>query len=150
MKIETVKLSRIKQNPENPRIIKDSKYESLKKSLKDFPEMMQLREIVVDENYMVLGGNMRLKAMKEIGINETVVKIAIGLTEDQKKEFIIKDNVPYGEWDYEMLANDWDVEDLKDWGMDIPAFNCEQEDQDIMNEPDGDPTNECPKCGYIW
>ena len=126
-----MKLTDIKPNPSNPRIIKDEKFFSLVKSIKDFPKMMELRPIVVDDSMMVLGGNMRLKALKEAGyteIPEEWVKKAKDLTEDQKKEFIIKDNVGFGEWDYQDLQANWDTEKLEEWGLDIPSeFTIEPE-----------------------
>ena len=118
-----MRLSEIKANPNNPRIINDDKFNKLKKSIEDFPKMMDLRPIVVDVHNMVLGGNMRLKALEDLGYKEipdTWVKRADDLTEDEKKEFIIKDNVGFGEWEWEMLANEWNVDDLTNWGLDIP------------------------------
>ena len=102
----------IKPNPNNPRIIKDDKFKKLVKSIKDFPQMLELRPIVIDENNIVLGGNMRLKACIEAGLTDVPVVKANDLSEEQKKEFIVKDNVGYGEWDWEDLANKWNTEDL--------------------------------------
>jgi len=115
-------ISQIKPNPENPRIIKDHKFKQLVESIKSFPQMLELRPIVIDENNVVLGGNMRLKACIEAGLTDVPVKIAHGLTEEQKKEFIVKDNVGYGEWDWDDLANNWDEQLLTEWGLDIPNF----------------------------
>jgi DNA modification methylase len=115
-------INEIKPNPSNPRIIKDDKFNKLVKSIQDFPQMLELRPIVIDENNIVLGGNMRLKACIEAGLKDVPVKQAKELTEEQKKEFIVKDNVGYGEWDWDDLANNWDVEQLTDWGLDIPDF----------------------------
>lgn len=117
MKSKVVKIKDIKPNQSNPRYIRDFKFQKLVKSIKEFPEMLKLRPIVVDENMVVLGGNMRLKAILEAGIQEVPVSIAEGLTEDQKQEFIIKDNVSYGDWDWDVLANQWDTRTLDDWGM---------------------------------
>jgi hypothetical protein len=114
----------IKPNPNNPRIIKDYKFKQLVKSIQDFPQMLELRPIVIDENNIVLGGNMRLKACQEAGLTEVPVVQAKDLTEEQKKEFIVKDNVGYGEWDWDDLANNWDVEQLTEWGLDIPNFDA--------------------------
>jgi hypothetical protein len=114
-----VEISKIRNNTNNPRFIKDDKFRKLVKSIKEFPEMLELRPIVVDEDMIVLGGNMRLKACIEAGLKEVHIKIAENLTEDQKKEFIVKDNVGFGEWDWDMLANEWDTNKLKDWGMDL-------------------------------
>ncbi|NBN88509.1 MAG: hypothetical protein EBV32_05440 [Proteobacteria bacterium] len=121
--MEKVKLSEIKPNPKNPRLIKDEKFKKLVKSIKDFPQMLELRPIVVDENNIILGGNMRYKALKEAGYKEVTIVRANELTEEQKNEFLIKDNVGFGEWDWDSLANEWDVEKLDDWGLDIPSFN---------------------------
>lgn len=121
-----VDLSTIKENPDNPRTIKDDKFKQLVQSLKDFPEMMQLRPIIIDENNIALGGNMRLKALNELNYKEIPdewVKRASDLTEDQKKEFIIKDNIGFGEWDWDDLANNWDEHNLQMWGVDLPHWN---------------------------
>lgn len=120
-----MKITEIKPNPNNPRIIKDDKFKKLVKSIKDFPQMLELRPIVIDENNVVLGGNMRLKACIEAGLTDVPVKQAADLTEEQKKEFIVKDNVGYGEWDWDDLANNWDAEELKDWALDIPFYGHE-------------------------
>jgi len=120
--MQIVKLKDIKPNPNNPRIIKDEKFKKLVASIKEFPEMLEIRPIVVNKDMIVLGGNMRLKAIKEAGVTEVPCLIADQLTEDQQRQFIIKDNVGYGEWDWDMLANEWDVEDLEKWGMDLPEF----------------------------
>lgn len=110
----------IKPNPDNPRIIKDDKFKKLVQSIKDFPEMAEIREIVVNKDYMILGGNMRFKAMSEAGWKEVPVRI-VDWPEDKQREFIIKDNVSGGEWDWDLLANEWDSELLDDWGLDLPA-----------------------------
>jgi len=114
-----IKIYKIKGNPNNPRIIKDAKFLALVKSIKEFPEMLELRPIIVDENMMVLGGNMRWKAAKEIGIKEVWIDTAEGFTKEQKDQFVIKDNVTYGEWDWTMLANEWDSTELTDWNLDV-------------------------------
>jgi ParB-like chromosome segregation protein Spo0J len=116
-------ISQIKPNPENPRIIKDHKFKQLVESIKSFPQMLELRPIVIDENNVVLGGNMRLKACIEAGLTEVPVVQAKDLTDLQKKEFIVKDNVGYGEWDWDDLANSWDEQLLSEWGLDIPSFD---------------------------
>jgi hypothetical protein len=116
-------INEIKPNPNNPRIIKDDKFKKLVKSIQDFPQMLELRPIVIDENNIVLGGNMRLKACIEAGLTDVPVKQAKELTEEQKKEFIVKDNVGYGEWDWDDLANNWDEQLLTEWGLDIPNFD---------------------------
>jgi ParB-like chromosome segregation protein Spo0J len=115
-----VKISEVKANPNNPRIIKDDKFAKLVQSVKDFPEMLEIRPIVVNADMVVLGGNMRFKACKEAGLKEVPIIVAEKLTDEQQKEFIIKDNVSGGEWDWDMLANEWEVEQLQDWGLDLP------------------------------
>ena len=122
MNVETkkVKLSQIKLNPDNPRHISEKDMARLVKSLTEFPEMMDIREIVVDENMMVLGGNMRTLALKKAGAKECVAKIVTGLTPEQKREFVIKDNSAFGSWDMDALANGWDDLPLVDWGVDLP------------------------------
>lgn len=162
MEVNKVKLSALRLNDGNPRIIKDYKFQKLVKSILTFPEMLQLREIVTDEAMMVLGGNMRLRAlqhiakMTELELTQQLkqygredleeywiawhdcpmesVKIARGLTDEQKKEFIAKDNVAYGEWDWDMLANEWDMEDLKDWGVDVPVWGAGSVMDEIIND----------------
>lgn len=132
-------INEIKPNPSNPRIIKDDKFKKLVKSIQDFPQMLELRPIVIDENNIVLGGNMRLKACIEAGLTDVPVKQAKELTEEQKKEFIVKDNVGYGEWDWDDLANNWDEELLTEWGLDIPNFDATVLDaeEDDFAVPDG-------------
>lgn len=123
-----IKISEINPNDENPRYISKDKFQKLVKSIKDFPEMLEKRPLVVDENMIVLGGNMRLKALKEAGIKETYVDVAEGWTDEQKKEFIIKDNVGFGEWDWDILANEWSADDLESWGMELPIdWNSSEE-----------------------
>jgi site-specific DNA-methyltransferase (adenine-specific) len=132
-------IGKIKKNPDNPRIIKDVKFKKLVQSIKDFPAMLEKRPIVVDENMVVLGGNMRLKACKEAGLKEVWIDQAKDWTEEQKREFIIKDNSGFGEWDWDILANEWDVEQLNDWGLDLPPMFDEPEveaEEDYYEEPD--------------
>ena len=124
-------INEIKPNPNNPRLIKDHKFKQLVKSIQDFPQMLELRPIVIDENNMVLGGNMRLKACIEAGLTDVPVIHANNLSEDKKKEFIVKDNVGYGEWDWDNLANNWDAEELTQWGLDIPNFDVIDEKEQI-------------------
>ena len=120
--IIVVRVGEIKPNPNNPRIIKDDKFKKLVKSIQEFPQMLNIRPIVVNDDMVVLGGNMRLKACKEAGLKELPIIKASSLTEEQQKEFIIKDNVGFGEWDWESIANEWDAEQLTEWGLDIPDF----------------------------
>ena len=130
-----VKLKDLKANPNNPRYIRDEKFEKLKKSIQDFPEMLKLRPVVVDDDMMVLGGNMRLKALTELGIDEVEVIKAKDLTEKQKAEFIIKDNVGFGDWDWDMLANEWDNTQLGEWGLDL--WNPEEDvDYSLLDDED--------------
>jgi len=137
-----VKITDIKANPKNPRVIKDHKFDKLLKSLKDFPEMLEKRPLVcftdTDGKYVVLGGNMRLKASKELGFKELPIILADDWTEEKKNEFIIKDNVGYGEWNWDELKVDWDIEKLEEWGMDIPDFpiklEAEEDDYEIPEE----------------
>lgn len=136
--MQTVPIGKIKANPNNPRTIKDDKFFKLVQSLKDLPEMAKVRPVVVNQDMVVLGGNMRLKAMKEAGWKEAPVEI-VDWDEDKQRQFIIKDNVGFGEWDWEMLANEWDAEQLDDWGLDIPAFDDPKEleaEEDDYEMPD--------------
>jgi DNA modification methylase len=139
MNTQKVKISEVKANPNNPRLIKDDKFKKLVKSIQEFPEMLSLRPIVVNADMIVLGGNMRLKACKEAGLKEVDIIKADELTEEQQKQFIIKDNVGFGEWDWEDLANNWDAEQLTDWGLDIPDFKPEvlEAEEDEFEVPDG-------------
>lgn len=138
-KHKTVKISEIKLNPNNPRLIKDDKFKKLVKSIQEFPEMLDIRPIVVNSDMIILGGNMRFKACKEAGLKEIPIIIADNLTEEQQREFLIKDNTSGGEWDFEMLANEWDVEQLEEWGLDLVGFDVNAEDFDEnFTLPDGD------------
>ena len=119
MKIEKVPIKDIKMNPDNPRIIKDDKFKKLVKSIREFPEMLEVRPIVVDDDMVILGGNMRTKACIEAGLKEVFIIKFSDLTDEKKKEFIVKDNVGYGEWDFEMLVEDYGRDLLIDWGLDI-------------------------------
>ena len=134
-----VKITEIKSNPNNPRIIKDDKFKKLVKSIQEFPQMLKLRPIVVNKDMVVLGGNMRLKACKEAGLKEVHILKADELTDEQQKEFIVKDNVGFGEWDWDMLANEWDTDKLEDWGLDLPLdFNEVLEaEEDEFDVPEG-------------
>jgi hypothetical protein len=129
---QQVKLYKIKGNPNNPRIIKNDKFKKLVKSIQEFPEMLEKRPIVVDEDMMVLGGNMRLKASKDAGLKEVWIDIAEGWTKEQKDEFVVKDNVNFGEWEWDMLANEWDSVQLAEWGLDV----WENQDDAIVEDDD--------------
>jgi ParB-like chromosome segregation protein Spo0J len=135
MKTEKLPISKIKRNPNNPRIIKDDKFAKLVTSIKEFPQMLEIRPIVVNDDMIVLGGNMRLKACQEAGLKEIPVIKASNLTEEQQREFIIKDNVGFGEWDWDMMANEWDAELLNEWGLNVPQFEA-QVDYSILDEVD--------------
>jgi hypothetical protein len=129
-----ISIDKVRENPNNPRFIKDEKFKKLVKSIQDFPEMLQKRPIVVDEDYIVLGGNMRLKACKEAGLQTVYIDIAKGWTDAQKKEFIIKDNSSFGEWDWDTLANEWDVDNLRDWGLDVPKLLEFNDENDVYSK----------------
>lgn len=156
IEIKKVKLSDIRMNPDNPRTISEKAMERLVKSLKEFPDMLNLREIVVDETMTVLGGNMRLLALQKIGTKDCTAKIVTGLTDDQKREFIIKDNSAFGEWDLDALANAWSDLPLADWGIDLPDewLNTKTEDN-RDSEPQIDRAEELNqkwdvKAGDLW
>ena len=140
MESKLVKISEVKLNPNNPRQIKDDKFKNLIKSIKDFPQMLDIRPIVVNEDMVILGGNMRFRACKEAGLKQVPVIVANNLTEDQQREFLIKDNVSGGEWDWDLLANEWEVEQLEEWGLDIPIdfkaeeLEAEEDDYEIPSE----------------
>ena len=132
-----MKLKDIKPNPNNPRVLRDEKFQKLKQSITEFPKMLSLRPMVIDENNVVLGGNMRLRALQELGftdVDEAWVKRSSDLTEEEKKRFIIADNVAFGEWDWDTLANDWEVVDLEAWGMEIPFYDEEVKEEQSKEE----------------
>ena len=120
-KIEYVPIWKVKNNPNNPRLVKDDKFKKLVKSIQDFPEMLDKRPIIVNEDMIVLGGNMRLKACNEAGLKEIPIIVA-NWNEEQQRAFIIKDNLGYGEWDWDIIANEWDADELNEWGLDIPNY----------------------------
>lgn len=141
--MQTVKITQVKPNPKNPRIIKDAKFEKLKKSIQDFPDMLNKRPLVCftdkDGMFVVLGGNMRLKAAQAIGMKELPIVLADEWTEEQKAEFLIKDNVGFGEWAWDELANEWDSEKLEEWGLDVPGFDAQEPEaeEDDFDVPEG-------------
>lgn len=148
----TLKVHEIKNNPNNPRLIKDDKFKKLVTSIQEFPEMLEAREIVVNKDHIILGGNMRFKAAKEAGLKEVPVKI-VDWDEDKQREFIIKDNVSGGEWDWDLIANEWDAEELEDWGIDVIKQNFDDIDSFFENNEGegGDKKHKqttCPKCGH--
>jgi len=128
--MQIVKISEVKPNPKNPRILKDDKFKKLVKSIQEFPDMLNKRPLIVftdtDGKYIVLGGNQRLRALKELKHETVPIIVADEWTEEQKNEFLIKDNVGFGEWDWDSLANEWDAEKLDDWGLDIPIFKDDE------------------------
>lgn len=140
MKTEKVAIGKVHLSPKNPRVIKNDKFRKLVNSIKEFPEMLKVRPIVVDDENVVLGGNMRLRACLEAGLKEVYIIKASDFTEEQKKQFVIKDNSSFGEWDWDLLANEWDINDLSDWGIDIPAsyFDDDVEPEFDMDELDKD------------
>lgn len=141
--MELKKISDIKLNPNNPRLIKDDKFKKLVQSIKDFPEMLEIRPIVVNKDMIILGGNMRFRACKEAGIKEIPV-IITDLSEEKQREFLIKDNTSGGEWDWDMLANEWDADELDAWGLDLPVFDIKDEgtaEEDNYEVPDTIETN---------
>ena len=132
------KIYKIRKHPDNPRVIKDVKFKKLVKSIKEFPEMLEKRPLVVTKDLVVLGGNMRLRAAKDAGLKEIWID-ETNWSEEKQREFIIKDNSGFGEWDFDALANDWDVNDLNDWGLDLPPMFDEPEPEateDDYTEPD--------------
>ena len=156
-----MKLSDIKMNPSNPRVIKDERFEKLKKSISEFPAMLALRPLVINSDNVVLGGNMRLKALKELGykdISDEWVKRADALTDEEQRRFIIADNVGFGEHDWAMLATEWDTDELSDWGLDIPNWSAGMDensmtDEDVDTEEEFDPVgsaSELMKIVFIF
>jgi len=152
--IKTAKISEIKLNPDNPRTISNKDMELLIKSLKEFPEMLHLREIVVDENMVVLGGNMRLLALQKMGVSDCQIRVVNGLTPEQKREFVIKDNSNFGRYDFDALANLWSDLPLIDWGVNIPEIKMDELDMDKLPEPGSGEEKQqettCPKCGFTY
>jgi ParB-like chromosome segregation protein Spo0J len=145
--MQLIKIEEVKSNENNPRFIKDHKFKKLVKSIKEFPEMLKLRPIVVNASMVVLGGNMRLKACKEAGLKEVWILKADELTEQQEREFIVKDNVGFGEWDWDILGNEWDTQQLEDWGLEVIPF--EDSVEEIL-EKEEQKTKEqltCDVCG---
>jgi len=154
VEIKKVKLDKIHLNPDNPRTITKQAMERLVKSLQDFPEMMELREIVVDETLTVLGGNMRTLALRQAGEKEVLAKICTGLTPEQKREFVIKDNAAFGAWDMDALANSWDDLPLIEWGVDLPDHWLEPghalTDRSELDHRFDDPSTENPEIALSF
>ena len=146
--IQKVDIRSVFENKSNPRYIRDNNFKKLVKSIKEFPEMLEKRPIIVDENMIALGGNMRLKAAKAAGLFEIFIIVAEGWSEKQKEQFIIKDNVGFGDWDWDILANEWDVKELNDWGLHLPEFDSIDIDTDISEqENNNNEDQKCPECG---
>lgn len=150
MKVDKVNIAEVKLNEDNPRTITGEKFEKLKKSIVDFPEMLELRPIVVDEDMVALGGNMRLKACIDIGLTDVYICKWEGLTEEQKKEFIVKDNINYGVWDWDILGNEYNPEELKSYGLNVwqpDEFEEDEYDWEDEGNEEGDvkPSNSTPK-----
>jgi ParB-like chromosome segregation protein Spo0J len=147
-----VDIKLIKENPRNPRKINEDMFEKLVNSIREFPEMLDARPLIVDRDYVVIGGNMRLKALEKVGIKEVPVTI-VDWTEEQKRQFVVKDNLSYGVWDYEMLGADYGINELQEWGLDLKNFGIEEDFDDKNKEIDVDGVegtleHECPKCGF--
>tara|TARA_R110002073_G_scaffold116632_1_gene255074 strand:+ start:87 stop:536 length:450 start_codon:yes stop_codon:yes gene_type:complete len=148
MVTELVPINKIKPNASNPRVIKTLKFKKLVKSIKELPSMLKLRPIVVDENYIILGGNMRYKACIEAGLKEIPIIVANELTEDEKQAFVIKDNLSFGEWDYDLLSNEWDSVELDDWGLDV--WQNEDDINNAIETEEPKPNSDrvvCALCG---
>jgi hypothetical protein len=140
--MQWVKLTSVRANPNNPRVIRDEKFAKLKQSIIDFPEMLEKRPLVCyteGEKYIVLGGNMRLKALSDIGAKEIPIILADEWTEEQRAQFLIKDNVGFGEWDWNTLANEWDADKLTEWGLDLPIFEPEPSMEDLIGDAKNKP-----------
>ena len=135
-----LQVSKLKTNPNNPRVINKAKYKKLLLSIKEFPQMLDIRPIVVNKDFEVLGGNMRLKVLKELGFKETEV-LVVDLPIDKQKEFLIKDNLNYGDWDFDALANEWDLSELDGFGLDLDPNLFEVEDAEEMQEDKEDSFN---------
>lgn len=148
VKIYVEKIAKLVHNDANPRTIRQKGQEALEKSLTDFPQMKQIREIVVDENLLILAGDKRVYTLEGMGYTEVLVKMVTGLTDRQKREFIIKDNNHNGEYDTDVLANQWDMAELKQWG--VPDFKLPGGDDDQPKDKKSiaDKTLCCPSCGY--
>ena len=148
--MQLINIQEVKPNENNPRFIKDYKFKKLVKSIKEFPEMLKLRPIVVNSDMVVLGGNMRLKACKEAGLKEVWILKADELTEEQQREFIVKDNVGFGEWDWDVLGNEWNGQQVGDWGLTVVPFEDSIEDvieKETHKEDKKEMLNICEVCG---
>jgi ParB-like chromosome segregation protein Spo0J len=133
--VQHVPIAEVRENPDNPRTISDVQFRRLVKSIKEFPQMLAIRPLVVDAGFVVLGGNMRLKACREAGLGTVPVVVADTLTPKQRREFVIKDNASYGAWDWDALANEWSELPLADWGVETPSFNVNEQSVDAEPAP---------------
>ena len=153
--MERVPINSIRNNPINPRLVNTAKFEKLKQSIQDFPEMLELRPIVIDNEGYILGGNMRYKALIDLGHTEVPVVVAEHITKEQEKEFIIKDNLGFGDWDWDILANEWDSVELEDWGLDVwqnqdDIFaNIDDEPNEELKKIVEEDKNKCEICGKL-
>jgi|TARA_R100000479_G_scaffold136323_1_gene73031 ParB-like chromosome segregation protein Spo0J len=153
--MERVPINSIRNNPINPRLVNTAKFEKLKQSIQDFPQMLELRPIVINEDGFILGGNMRYKALVELGYTEVPVVVAEHITKEQEKEFIIKDNLGFGDWDWDILANEWDSVELEDWGLDVwqnqdDIFaNIDDEPNEELKKIVEEDKNKCEICGKL-
>lgn len=151
--IQYIPIGRLIANPKNPRVLRDEKFAKLKKSIEDFPDMLNYRAVVgvtdADGKIMVLGGNMRLRVLQELKMKNVPVLLADHWTEGQRREFIIKDNVGFGEWDWDRLENEWDAGELSEWGVDVPKMpDFEPVPMDEQPRLDEKTPVTCPKCGH--
>lgn len=142
MNIEKIDINKIKKNPNNPRVLRDEKFKKLVKSIQDFPEMLEIRPIVINDDFTVLWWNMRLEACKKAWLSEVFIIKASNLTEEQQKEFIIKDNISFWDWDYDILANEWDASELQDWGLYLNFDDYVSENNKDELEEDNNNDNE--------
>jgi len=134
--IEKVKITSVKPNKNNPRTIKDAKFRKLVESIREFPEMLKLRPIIVNKEDVILGGNMRYKASVAAGLKEVWILKTEELTKEQEDEFVIKDNASYGDWDWDSLANVYTIEDLGEWGLDVPSYLLDDDDKEPTYDKD--------------
>ena len=133
MKTEKVSIKKIKNNPKNPRVIKNAKFMKLVESIKEFPQMLDIRPIIVNKENIILGGNMRFRASIEAGLKEVTIA-RVNLTPEEEDEFIVKDNSNFGEWDWDVLANQFQLDELGDWGLDIPIYLTDDDEEPEFDE----------------
>ena len=141
-KIQNLKIESVKGNPSNPRTVNEAKMKQLVRSIQSFPEMLWKRPIIVNKDMIVLGGNMRLKAAREAGLKEIPAIVAEDWTEQEEREFIIKDNVGYGDWDWDLIKQDWDSEMLEGWGIEVPQIDTSELDLTGLFDEDSEEESE--------